>query len=482
MRAFAIYMGLALILAAAIILFVVRHNVEANSQQKVADHASFVAGTVIPKLIAEDAWNRPLSRSELAELNRSVEEDLLVKGGLEIRLYAPDGQLIYSSKSDPPSSSDASQSDPTLLRKVIDKDAVTEVSSAKGESGKQTKTIKALAPVTYPGSTAPAGIFLMHTDYGEAAGSVREQALPLAGFIVLIFVLLYLALLPILRRTTRQLSYTNDELRKRADDVNENLAQRAKIEQRLRETIADLERSETALAHSQEETIMRLSLAVETRDQETGDHIERMGRYCAMLAEKLGWSEERCELIRIAAPLHDVGKISVPDSILLKPGQLTPEERLEIEKHAEVGHEILSGSDSPLLDLAAKIALSHHEHWDGGGYPNGLAFNEIPAEGRMAAIADVFDALTSQRVYRDAMTVEQALAIMAEGRGTHFDPDLLDVFFDSMAEVLEIREGHSEERKQREQQNLGIRRRKRRREQVASATTDEDGQQHSLVG
>jgi putative two-component system response regulator len=230
---------------------------------------------------------------------------------------------------------------------------------------------------------------------------------------------------------------------------------------------------------------MRLSIAVETRDQETGDHIERMGRYCALLASKLGWSETRCELLRIAAPLHDVGKIAIPDAILLKPGALTPEERVEIERHAEIGHEILAGSDSPLLDLAARIALSHHEHWDGNGYPNGLVGEEIPVEGRMAAIADVFDALTSDRVYRPAMTVERALAIMSEGRETHFDPALLDVFFDSIVEVLLIRDGHVQEKQKKEQESLKHRRQRRRkmRGSTTAETTGEDGeQQHSMVG
>lgn len=484
LRAFAIYMALALVLAAVIILFFVRHTVEANSTQKVSDHASFVASTVIPKLLPPDAWNKPLSGDMLNKIDRAVITDLLNDGGLRVKFYAPDGTIVYSS-------------DRTLIgTKTVELDHIDTAISGKastdvttlnneGGDGKDIKAIEAYAGVTYPGVPEPAGVFEIYSDYGQAAGSIRQQALPLAGAILLIFLLLYLALFPVLRRTTRQLGYTNSELRRRAADLNEHLVERAAIEQRLRETIDELERSENALEHSQEETIMRLSMAVERRDQETGDHIERMGRYCALLAHKIGWDEQRCELLRIAAPLHDVGKIAIPDSILLKPGALTPEERVEIERHAEIGHEILAGSDSPLLDLAARIALSHHEHWDGNGYPNGLVGEEIPTEGRMAAIADVFDALTSDRVYRPAMTVERALAIMSEGRGGHFDPTLLDTFFDSIVEVLMIRDGHVEEKQKQRQENLGHRRRQRRPMPTPSrieAADEDGGQARSMVG
>ncbi|MBJ7354533.1 MAG: HD domain-containing protein [Thermoleophilaceae bacterium] len=484
MRAFAIYMALALVLAALIILYFVRHNVEANSTQRVADHANFVASTVIPKLLPPEDWNKPLSDQTLNRIDRAVETDLLDDGGLRVKFYTPDGTILYSNNR---ALIGTRTDEPQNVKQAMQGNDVTDVTTlnSDGGGGKDTKAIEAYAGVTYPGAREPSGVFEIYNDYGQAAGSIRQQALPLAGAVLLIFLLLYLALLPVLRRTTRQLQYTNSELRRRATDLNENLVERAAIEQRLRETIENLERSENSLEHAQEETIMRLSMAVERRDQETGDHIERMGRYCALLASKLGWSEQRCELLRIAAPLHDVGKIAIPDAILLKPGALTPEERLEIEKHAEIGHEILAGSDSPLLDLAARIALSHHEHWDGNGYPNGLVAEETPIEGRMAAIADVFDALTSDRVYRPAMTVERSLAIMSEGRGTQFDPMLLDTFFDSIVEVLLIRDGHVEEKQQQRQENLGHRRRQRRAVPTAShleAADEDGGQAHSMVG
>jgi putative two-component system response regulator len=164
----------------------------------------------------------------------------------------------------------------------------------------------------------------------------------------------------------------------------------------------DLRRALSELEIAQAETVRRLSMAVEFRDEDTGAHIERIGRFSTLLAEAIGMSPEFCRRIGHAAPLHDVGKVAIPDAILLKPGSLTPEERTIVETHAEEGHRLLRGSSSSILDMGATIALSHHERWDGGGYPRGLAAESIPIEGRIVAIADVFDALTSHRVYRQA--------------------------------------------------------------------------------
>jgi HD-GYP domain-containing protein (c-di-GMP phosphodiesterase class II) len=427
-QAFAVYLGLALILAAAIILYFVRHNVEQTAQQQVKERAVFVASSVVPKMIGAGEWAVP---SDDEQLKTSVAQDVLRQGSLAATFIGPDGKVVYTSR---PNNDGVAEAD---VRRALAGENVTNVVDLP-EYGD--KTIQALVPVSYAGDSTPTGVLVLYHDYAAAAGTVREQMLILGGVIVLIFLLLYAALLPVLRRTTKQLSLNNRELSRRAADLNENLIQRAEIEQRLRETIASLRSSEHALVVSQEETIMRLSMAVESRDQETGAHIERMGRYCALLAEKLGWEEGRRELLRIASPLHDVGKIAIPDAIMLKPGSLSEIERAEMQKHAQIGHDILSGSDSPLLDLAAKIALTHHEHWDGGGYPRGLIGDEIPIEGRMAAIADVFDALTSDRVYRSALSIDDAMEIMAAGRGKHFDPELLDVFFDSMVEILIIRD------------------------------------------
>ena len=186
----------------------------------------------------------------------------------------------------------------------------------------------------------------------------------------------------------------------------------------------------TELEIAQAETVRRLSMAVEFRDEDTGAHIERIGRFSTLLAEQIGLEEELCERMSHAAPLHDVGKVAIPDAILLKPGKLTAQERAIVETHAEEGHRLLKGSSSAILDLAATIALSHHEKWDGSGYPRGVVGEAIPIEGRIVAIADVFDALTSDRVYRKAFAVDEAVAMMRNERGKHFDPVLLDAFME----------------------------------------------------
>jgi len=210
----------------------------------------------------------------------------------------------------------------------------------------------------------------------------------------------------------------------------------------LHQTIERLEFAEEEIRQSQEETIQRLALAAEFKDEETARHLQRMSRYCALLAKKIGLEERRCELIRIASPMHDIGKIGTPDQLLLKPGKFTPEEFDIIRRHADIGYRILSGSDSELLQLAASIAWTHHEKFDGTGYPRGLGGDAIPLEGRIAAIADVFDALTTRRVYKPAFPIDRSLEMMRERRGTHFDPAILDVFLGAMADVVAIKEQH----------------------------------------
>jgi putative two-component system response regulator len=217
----------------------------------------------------------------------------------------------------------------------------------------------------------------------------------------------------------------------------ENRAQRETLEQIVHARTTALERSAMRLKLSREETVRRLSRAVEYRDEETGGHTERMSAYAALLAGKLGLDDES---IRIASPMHDVGKVALPDHMLLRPGSLTPEEHVEMERHTVIGYQILSGSGSALLELGASIALTHHERWDGTGYPRGLAGPEIPMEGQVAAVADVFDALTSDRPYRKAFSIERAVEIMKAERGKHFDPRLVDMFFENMDQVLEIRD------------------------------------------
>ena len=164
-----------------------------------------------------------------------------------------------------------------------------------------------------------------------------------------------------------------------------------------------------------------------------------MAKVAAFLGAELGLDPERVLLLRVAAPMHDVGKIATPEAILRKPGPLTPSERAEMQRHTVVGHEILADSRSELLRLAASIALTHHERYDGSGYPRGLAAEEIPLEGRITAVADVFDALLSDRCYRPAMSVDETVAIIEGGRGTHFDPGVVDALIANLEEVLQLR-------------------------------------------
>lgn len=175
------------------------------------------------------------------------------------------------------------------------------------------------------------------------------------------------------------------------------------------------------------------------RGEETAEHVERMSRTCALIARELGWDQPDCERLRAAAALHDVGKVDIPDAVLRKPGQLDATERKLMERHPEIGHEILSGSQDETLQLAATIALSHHERVDGRGYPRGLAGDEIPLAGRIAAVADVFDALTHERIYRAAFAPADALAEIRAGRGTQFDEQVLDAFERVLPQVEEIR-------------------------------------------
>jgi putative two-component system response regulator len=217
--------------------------------------------------------------------------------------------------------------------------------------------------------------------------------------------------------------------------------QRQQLEARERDRLERLVARRTAeLEVAQAETAMRLSRAVEFRDDATGSHIERVGIVSELLARAAGQEEHYCRLIRLAAPLHDVGKVAAPDQVLLKAGALTETERAVIEAHPEVGHRLLEGSSSQLMRLAASIARTHHERIDGRGYSRRLHGEEIPLEGRIVAIADVFDALTRERVYRPAMPVEEAIALMRDDVG-HFDPELLEVFIERVVPQLPFEVG-----------------------------------------
>ncbi len=237
----------------------------------------------------------------------------------------------------------------------------------------------------------------------------------------------------------------SNALRRRTLEL-ENRVQREKLEQLVAEkaasldmTVKQLRQTEGELLSAHEETIVRLARAAEFRDDEGSLHVQRMSRYCELIARGIELDAKRCELIRLASMLHDVGKTAIADDILLKQGPLTPYEFEVLKRHTEFGHRILTGSKAELLQVADAIAWTHHERYDGSGYPYGLAGDEIPIEGRIAAIADVFDAVTRKRVYKPAMPLDEAIAVMRNGRGRHFDPALLDLFLSSMREVESIR-------------------------------------------
>ena len=232
------------------------------------------------------------------------------------------------------------------------------------------------------------------------------------------------------------------------------------LETAVRERTAQLEASRQDVIHC-------LARAAEYRDDDTGQHVLRVGKYARLVAEELGILGEELDTLEQAAQLHDVGKIGIPDALLLKPGKLTeqefnlmqkhcgygkrilhcwtPEEEHIVKSHANMGAKILEVGHSPVLEVAVRIALTHHEWWDGTGYPLGLQGEDIPLEGRITAVADVFDALSTKRCYKEAFPLEKCFQIMQEERGTHFDPTVLDAFFNRRSEIVAIQLRHAEE-------------------------------------
>jgi cyclic di-GMP phosphodiesterase len=206
----------------------------------------------------------------------------------------------------------------------------------------------------------------------------------------------------------------------------------------LRQALEDMAKAQWKIREAHLDTIRRLAVAAEYKDGNTAAHIHRMSRYSALLAQGFTLPPGEEELILHASIMHDVGKIGIPDVILLKPGKFTEEEREIMKQHTIIGARILSGSSSEFLQAGEVIALSHHEKWDGSGYPKGLVGEDIPLWGRICAVADVFDALTSERPYKKALPNEKAYEIIREGCGKHFDPHIVDVFFQQLDEVVTI--------------------------------------------
>ncbi len=221
------------------------------------------------------------------------------------------------------------------------------------------------------------------------------------------------------------LEAANQQLIKYADDLSKTHSHLKSTYQTLQEAYLD--------------TIQRLVIAAEHKDEDTGDHIVRMSRYSALIAEKLGLPDRDVQNIFYAAPMHDVGKIGIPDSILLKPSKLSDEECEIMKAHTTIGANILVNSKAEILQVAHQIAISHHEKWNGRGYPMGLAGDKIPLAGRIVCLPDTFDALTSRRPYKDPYPVEIAYDIIRKEREQHFDPDIVDAFMDAIEEIQKIK-------------------------------------------
>lgn len=227
----------------------------------------------------------------------------------------------------------------------------------------------------------------------------------------------------------------NDHMRNYQQELESEVAKRTK----------ELRKAFKKIKVASLETIYRLTRAAEFKDEDTGAHIQRMSNYSAIIARTMGLSEQTVESILYAAPMHDIGKIGIPDRILLKPAKLDPDEWVIMKQHTIMGGRILEESAAGFIKLGEIVALTHHEKWDGSGYPKGLKGNKIPLVGRIVAIADVFDALTSKRPYKEAFSLEKSYEIIKDGRGTHFDPHVVDAFFASREKLLAIKEKFKDE-------------------------------------
>jgi putative two-component system response regulator len=312
--------------------------------------------------------------------------------------------------------------DAKTARSMLDKDEYRLVLldiNMPGESG--------LDLLTHIRTTYPATAVVMVTGVDDPDQAMRAVETGAFGYMVK----------PV-RSTELILSVANALLRRAVEAEARFTMRRLEsiVQTRTKELVAALE----SLQHSQSETISRLAKLVEFRDEDTGRHVERMSNYCGMIAGRMGLPVGRAMTMQLASQLHDVGKVSIPDGILFKPGKLSATEFEVMKGHAEAGYQMLAGSESEVVQLGAVIALTHHERWDGTGYPKQLAGEDIPVEGRIAAVADVYDALTSRRSYRAAFPVGIAIEKIRGEGGRHFDPAILNTFLGSLTEVDRIRQ------------------------------------------
>ena len=242
-----------------------------------------------------------------------------------------------------------------------------------------------------------------------------------------------------LKKYAKDLSEVYESEKEKRKELELSHKQLVKYADAINNINAELKDRNAELSESYLDTIHRLVLAAEYKDQDTGDHIVRISRYSSLVAEKLGLPAKDVQNIYYATPMHDVGKIGIPDSILMKPGKLTDEEFEVIKTHSIIGGQILAGSKAEVLSMAELIAVSHHEKWNGRGYPHGLSRNKIPLAGRIVGLIDVFDALTSKRPYKEPYPVKVAYDIIKVDAGQHFDPEVTDVFLKNIKEIKKIK-------------------------------------------
>lgn len=247
-----------------------------------------------------------------------------------------------------------------------------------------------------------------------------------------------------LRSTTDLQQMERNQLAIYAEELGTLYGSEVEKSKRLQEMLERLEEAQRRLEAAHEETILRLAIAAEYRDDDTASHIQRMSSYSEAIARRMGLTADDVVTVKRASPMHDIGKIGIRDAILMKPGKYTPEEFDEMKQHTIIGARILNGSSSELLQVGEVIAMNHHEKWDGTGYPGHLKGEEIPLVARIVSLADVFDALTTKRCYKPAFEVDDALELIKKGRGTQFDPEVVRAFMGILSDVLEIKDRFSE--------------------------------------
>ena len=235
------------------------------------------------------------------------------------------------------------------------------------------------------------------------------------------------------------LKIAQDEIKVHGRKLEETVEHRTRD---LRAALAEVQAARLSTHEAHIDTIHRLTLAGEFKDRDTADHVARIGRFSEVVARRMKLPGNTIEVIRHAAPMHDVGKIGIPDAILLKPGRLDAEEIAVMQNHTVIGAQILADSTSEVLQMGERIALTHHERWDGGGYPNGIAGEDIPIEARICAVVDVFDAATVDRPYRRAVPHDEVIEMMLGDAASHFDPDVLEAFIDSIEEIKAVQAEH----------------------------------------